>query len=107
MRTEYVFSADTAEPVYSRRAEGCHVYVVNHRSSFGAGQLCSVFVDEGALAEREMFNHFGDDSSWPPGWWARMTEGKFTKLSWRRENYSKPKVSWQEYFGVHCPKRYV
>lgn len=102
MRTEYAFSVDTAELVYSRKCEGNHVYIVNHRDEFGLRALCSVFVSEDYTAEREFFNHFGDDSSWPPGWWARMTEGMFTRLSWTKENYPASKVSWQEHFGVPC-----
>jgi hypothetical protein len=104
MRTEWIFSADTGELIYMRRAEGYHVYIVNHRSAFGAGQLCACYVDEGVLAEREFFAHFGGAGSprWPTGWYAKMTDGKFTRLSWQKENYPESKVSWQEYFGVPC-----
>ncbi len=92
MRTEYVFTVDGAELVYIRQAVGTTVLTVNHKDEYGEQQLCSCFVDEGDLAERQFFNHFGDDSSWPEGWWPRMTEGMFTKLSWARENYAPPKV---------------
>jgi hypothetical protein len=104
MRTEYAFSVDTAELVYSRKCEGNHVYIINRSYEFGVRALCSVFVSEGFTAEREFFAHFGGAGSprWPTGWYAKMTDGKFTRLSWQKENYPESKVSWQEYFGVPC-----
>ncbi len=117
MRTEYCFTVDGAELVYVRQAQGTQVITINHRYEYGKQQLCSCWVDEGDLAERAFFNWFGDDSSWPPGWYKRVTEGRFTKLrtrpmeftrdSWTKENYPESKVSWQEYFGVRCPSWYV
>lgn len=117
MRTEYVFSVDTAELVYIREITGSYIYTVNHRDEFGVRQLVSMFVCEDDDAEREFFNHFGDDSSWPPGWWAKMVtplkldycthsvqdRPYFTRASWAAENYPPSKVSWQEYFGVKSP----
>ena len=103
MKTEYTFSVETGHLAFSRRVYCNTVYTVNHRDEMGVQQLCSVIVCEGETAERAFFNHFGDDSSWPPGWYAAVTEGKFTRLSWQRENYPASKVSWQEYFGVPSP----
>ena len=103
MKTEYTFSVETGQLVYSRAINFGHVYTVNHRDEMGAQHLCSVFVSEGTDAEREFFNHFGDNSSWPEGWYAKVTGTRFTKLSWTAENYPPSKVSWQEYFGVKSP----
>ena len=103
MRTEYVFNVETGALAYSREVleSGNHVYTVNRRDEMGTQQLCSIIVVENFAAEREFFAHFGDDSSWPPGWWARWSADKFTRESWTRENYPASKVSWQEYFGMH------
>ena len=87
MRTEYVFNVDTAELVYYRRAEGLNVRTVN-LVAYDVQELCSMFVDEGALAERQFFNHFGDDSSWPEGWYSKLlaptvTERRMGGSTWR------------------------
>lgn len=114
MITEYCFTVDGAELVYARQHTGRYILTVNHRSEHGEKQLCSMIVSEKDAAEREFFNHFGDDSSWPPGWWARLTEGKvtkkrmvpkpeFTRDAWARENYAHPPQSWQEYYEVSRP----
>ena len=119
MRTEYCFTVDGAQLVFTRRAEGYTVTTVNYRDEYGRQQLCSCWVDEGDLARRTFMNHFGDDSSWPPGWWDRIGRPQFTRLHWRtprpprppqftrksweQENYPPSKVSWQSYFGVPLP----
>lgn len=103
MRTEYAFSVETGELAYSRQVHGNYVYTMNYLVATDARHLCSVLVSEGIDAEREFFNHFGDDSSWPPGWWARLMEGKFTRKSWARENYAHPPQSWEEYYEVSRP----
>ena len=98
MRTEYCFTVDGAELVYVRRAQGTQVITINHKDEHGKQQLCSCWVDEDETARRAFMNHFGDDSSWPPGWWDRIGRPQFTRKSWQRENY--PQKSWQEYFDV-------
>ena len=117
MKTEYTFSVETGHLAFSRRVYCNTVYTVNHRDEMGVQQLCSMTVCEDETARRAFMNHFGDDSSWPPGWWDRIgrpqftrlrtappsTLGFFTRKSWERENYPPSKVSWQEYFGVKSP----
>ena len=98
MRTEYCFTVDGAELVYVRQAQGTQVITINHRDEYGKQQLCSMFVVENELARREFMNHFGDDSSWPPGWWDKLLRPQFTKLSWTQENYPPSEVSWPRFF---------
>lgn len=102
MRTQYVFEADTSDLVYICEHKNHRTvtvnHKVNHKDEFGEKVLTEMFVSEDETAEREFFNHFGDDSSWPAGWYAAVTESRFTKLrtkpmeftkeSWCKENYS-------------------
>ena len=102
MRTEYCFDANTGELLMTTGYLGTEILRTNYVDELYKDRT-HIFVTEGVDAEREFFNHFGDDSSWPEGWYAKVTTGKFTKLSWTRENYPPSKVSWQEYFGVPSP----
>jgi hypothetical protein len=97
MRTEYIFDVADGGLVSSTKTEGCQVLIRVYRNDPDVKHLTSIIVCEKYIAEREFFNHFGDDSSWPPGWWAKLTADKFTRLSWQRENYPDSKVSRQEF----------
>lgn len=100
MMTRYLFDTNTAEMLEETVFNGHLIVRSNRRLLNLAHQCAGMTVCEGITAEREFFAHFGDDSSWPPGWYAAVTEGKFTRESWTQENYPPSKVSWQEYFGV-------
>ena len=106
MITEYIFDAANGELVSSTRKEGSQIFRRVYFDDLDIEHLISTIVCENETAEREFFNHFGDDSSWPPGWWRAIgapqfdrlrtrpllpikpTLGFFTRESWRKENHS-------------------
>ena len=102
MITEYIFDAANGELVSSTRKEGSQIFRRVYFDDLDIEHLISIVVCENETAEREFFNHFGDDSSWPPGWWhaagapqfdgrrkpPKSTLGFFTRESWRKENCS-------------------
>lgn len=71
MITQYAFHRETGKLLYAVKLGG-NVERLNVRN-MRADDLCTVVVvKEGEHARREMFAHFGDDSSWPFDWWERL-----------------------------------
>ena len=72
--TLYTFDINTAELMtvtrWERRVAGPHREVV--RIHDRTRTCVGVSVKEGNHAWDEFKAWFGDDSSWPPGWWQRM-----------------------------------
>ena len=79
MKTTYVFDANNGNLIKSTQVDGNDIFVSNvYAPAFNTPQTW-MQVCEGEDARREMFNHFGDDSSWSPGWWARLVAPQITR----------------------------
>ena len=82
MRIEYVFDTDTAQLLYTTEYNGASIVRHNFKDPLYRNRA-PIFVADGVDAEREFFNHFGDDSSWPDGWYSKLLKSKVTKASIR------------------------
>jgi len=80
MKTEYIFDISTAQMVEMTEFQGNRlVRSVWCAYSMTRGQA-SMTVTEGDKAEREFFNHFGDDTSWPAGWYSKLLAPRVSRL---------------------------
>ena len=84
MKTLYRFDTSTAELVsemvfrHGLFSSPGYTARTNFKLPPDTGITAVTIVCEGEYARREMMNHFGDDSSWPPGWWDRLTAPSVT-----------------------------
>ncbi len=98
MRTEYIFDADTAALLYTTEYSGASIVRRTFVQDWLYKDRVPIFVTEGEDARREMFNHFGDDSSWPEGWWSRLVAPMATKASVTRAT-----IDWPPFFEKMPP----
>lgn len=81
MITQFIFDIDTCEQISRTCFPPNGPVTFNNRALVPKTRECvAITVKEGYDAEQEMMTHFGDDSSWPAGWWDRLTQPRFLQL---------------------------